>query len=244
MRKVVIACFSLLAAVQPSVAGSAPHPYSSVRSCPGQARLRSSRTSYVALVRRATTAYRSPGHHAFHRFGRRNVNRVRTVFLIRSARFNHNCQPTWFGVMLPIRPNGTVGYIRARTVVVATVHTRIVVSLSRRRLRLFKYGRPILQTRTAIGAPRTPTPKGRFYINQRLRADAPAGPWGPAALGISAFSPVLTWWPQGGPIAIHGTNRPDLIGRAVSAGCIRVRNRMVLRLFRLVPTGTPVNIRR
>ena len=55
-------------------------------------------------------------------------------------------------------------------------------------------------------------------------AGNPIGGYGPGAVGISAFSPVLLNWPQGGPIAIHGTNAPDLIGFAVSHGCLRVRN--------------------
>ena len=74
-------------------------------------------------------------------------------------------------------------------------------------------------------------------------APNPEGPFGPAAIGISAFSPVLRDWAQGGPIAIHGTNRPDLIGGAVSHGCVRVRNDVLMRLFRLVETGAPVVIR-
>ena len=69
------------------------------------------------------------------------------------------------------------------------------------------------------------------------------GPFGPAAIGISAYSTVLTGWTQGGPIAIHGTNEPWSIGHAVSNGCIRVRNPVLRRLFKVTPAGTPVVIR-
>jgi lipoprotein-anchoring transpeptidase ErfK/SrfK len=55
---------------------------------------------------------------------------------------------------------------------------------------------------------------------------------------------VLTGWAQGGPIAIHGTNRPELIGLAVSNGCLRVRNDVLLRIFRATLAGTPVRIQR
>ena len=68
-------------------------------------------------------------------------------------------------------------------------------------------------------------------------------PWGPAALGTSAFSPVLVDWPQKGPVGIHGTNDPSAIGRAVSHGCIRVPNRVMARLFAGTPAGTPILIR-
>ena len=70
-----------------------------------------------------------------------------------------------------------------------------------------------------------------------------SGPFGPGAIGISAFSEVLTGWTQGGPIAIHGTNRPDLLGRAVSNGCIRVRNDLLQRFFDRTLAGTPVTVR-
>jgi lipoprotein-anchoring transpeptidase ErfK/SrfK len=95
----------------------------------------------------------------------------------------------------------------------------------------------------AVGSNATPTPVGRYYVNQRLIPPDPGGPYGPGAVGISAFSPVLTGWAQGGPIAIHGTNEPWSIGRAVSNGCIRLRNPVLRRVFRQALAGTPVFIR-
>ena len=83
---------------------------------------------------------------------------------------------------------------------------------------------------------------------QVLRQPAPAdGESGrglrPGAVGISAFSPALAHWAQGGPIAIHGTNAPGMIGFAVSHGCLRVRNADIVKLLRLAEEGSPVNIR-
>jgi lipoprotein-anchoring transpeptidase ErfK/SrfK len=80
-------------------------------------------------------------------------------------------------------------------------------------------------------------------VNQRLIPEDPSGPFGPGAVGISAFSTVLTGWTQGGPIAIHGTNEPWSIGRAVSNGCIRLPNTVLRRLFAEALAGTPVLIR-
>jgi lipoprotein-anchoring transpeptidase ErfK/SrfK len=95
-----------------------------------------------------------------------------------------------------------------------------------------------------VGSSATPTPTGSYYVNQRLIPTERGGPFGPGAIGISAFSNVLTGWTQGGPIAIHGTNEPWSIGRAVSNGCIRVRNPVLRRLFASTPAGTPVVILR
>jgi lipoprotein-anchoring transpeptidase ErfK/SrfK len=80
-------------------------------------------------------------------------------------------------------------------------------------------------------------------VNQRLIPSDTSGPFGPGAIGISAFSDVLTGWTQGGPIAIHGTNEPWSIGRNVSNGCIRVPNPVLKRLFAAAVAGTPVIIR-
>jgi lipoprotein-anchoring transpeptidase ErfK/SrfK len=102
----------------------------------------------------------------------------------------------------------------------------------------------VLSSVAAIGSSATPTPLGRYYVNQRLVPSDPNGPFGPGAVGISAFSPVLTGWAQGGPIGIHGTNQPWSIGHAVSNGCIRLPNPVAKRLFFATPEGTPVIIRR
>jgi lipoprotein-anchoring transpeptidase ErfK/SrfK len=124
------------------------------------------------------------------------------------------------------------------------VKARIEIDLSARELRFFVAGKLLLKTPVAVGASATPTPVGRFYVNQRLIPTNPNGPYGPAALGVSAFSNVLTGWAQGGPIGIHGTNAPWSIGRAVSNGCIRVPNATLKRLFAATIGGEPVVIHR
>jgi lipoprotein-anchoring transpeptidase ErfK/SrfK len=203
--------------------------------------LGSEKIAYAAIVRGAAAAFRVPGSRPVARFGRLNANGVPTVFGILGRVQGPDCKP-WYRVQLPMRPNGLVGYVRARDVVVERVRTRISVDLSSRRVTLYRDGRAVLTVPAAIGTPATPTPIGRFYVNQRLIPRDPTGPFGPGAIGISAFSPVLTGWAQGGPIAIHGTNRPDLIGQRVSNGCIRVRNEDLRRLFDATLSGTPVTI--
>jgi lipoprotein-anchoring transpeptidase ErfK/SrfK len=178
------------------------------------------------------------------RFGKVNVNGVPTVFSIRGAVLGRNCRPSSYFVQVPKRPNGVTGWVPVDEVSVATVSTRIVVDLSQKRVTLYRSGRKVLSTSAAIGAPATPTPTGRFYVNQRLIPVDRSGPFGPGAVGISAFSDVLTGWTQGGPIAIHGTNAPWSIGKAVSNGCIRIPNRMLKRVFAQALNGTPVLIRR
>jgi hypothetical protein len=47
---------------------------------------------------------------------------------------------------------------------------------------------------------------------------------------------------MGDGYAIHGTNKPETIGRSVSHGCVRMRNEDIERLYPMVPVGTPVYI--
>jgi lipoprotein-anchoring transpeptidase ErfK/SrfK len=200
--------------------------------------------AWAGAALRATTAYRSPGGVTIQRFGQKNVNGVTTVFGVLAKKVDARCRATWLHVALPIRPNGVTGWVRAADVQELAVHTRITVDLSERRVRLYKNGKLVLSSTAAIGSSATPTPLGRYYVNQRLIPDDPSGPFGPGAVGISAFSDVLTGWTQGGPIAIHGTNEPSSIGRAVSNGCIRLPNTVLRRVFAEALAGTPVLIRR
>jgi hypothetical protein len=216
-----------------------------VRSCDARLTrpLGSALRSYAAVVQERAVAYREPGAGRLAAFARKNVNGVPNVFAVRAQRLGEDCEPDWYHVQLPMKPNGVTGWVRAADVELAAVTTRVVVDLSDRTVTLFDRGRLVLSARAAIGSSETPTPVGRFYVNQRLVPDDASGPFGPGAIGISAFSEVLTGWTQGGPIAIHGTNRPDLIGAAVSNGCIRVRNDLLQQLFDRTRAGTPVTVR-
>lgn len=201
------------------------------------------RAAFAAEARGRVVAYVRPEGARLRTFGARNVNGVRTVFGIIAAVHDRDCDPVWYRVQLPIRPNGATGFVRAKDVSLVRVRTRIVVDLSARAVDFFRDGRRVLRARAAIGSDATPTPTGRYYVNQRLLAGDPTGPYGPGGIGISAFSPVLTGWAQGGPIAIHGTNDLSSIGGAVSNGCVRIRNDHVARMLYENPEGTPVVIR-
>ena len=148
----------------------------------------------------------------------------------------------WVRVRLPMLPNNTTGWVpREALGGYETVRTHLFVDTRRLRLRLERRGRTVLRARIGVGRSRWPTPRGEFYVRNELRGfDSPM--YGPVAFGTSARSAVLTDWPGGGFIGIHGTNRPGLLPGRVSHGCIRLRNRDILRLARLMPVGTPLTI--
>jgi lipoprotein-anchoring transpeptidase ErfK/SrfK len=204
--------------------------------------LSSADKSYAAFAPDGAVARRTPGGAVLATFAPKNVNDYPTVFGVLGEVVTGSCTASWYRVELPMRPNGSAGYVRAQDVDLQPVATRIEVDLSKRQLVLFRSARPILHSTIAIGAPATPTPTGRYYVNQRLVPDDPSGPFGPGAVGISAFSDVLTGWVQGGPVAIHGTDEPWSIGHAVSNGCLRLPNATLVRVYRLAVAGTPVII--
>jgi L,D-transpeptidase catalytic domain len=239
----IVLAVALLATVPASASAAAGGAAAGNRRCATDyVRLRSSRLAWAAVVRHRMNAFHSLGRHPFVRLATHNLNGVPTVLGV-LGRERRDCA-TWYWVQLPMRPNGITGWVHAEDVRLARIRTRILVDVSARRLVLYRNGRVVLRTRTAVGASATPTPIGRFYVNQRLIPTNPYGPYGPGALGISAFSNVLTGWTQGGPIGIHGTNEPWSIGHAVSNGCIRLPNPALRRVFAAALAGTPVVVRR
>ena len=149
---------------------------------------------------------------------------------------------TWLQVRIPMRPNGKVGWVQEETMgPLQTVRTRLVVNRRRLRISLYRRGRRIFRAPIGIGEPGTPTPRGNYWIRERLVLRGRGGLYGPLAFGTSAYS-SLSDWPRGGVVGIHGTNQPGLIPGRPSHGCIRLKNRSIRRLGRLLPIGTPLKI--
>jgi lipoprotein-anchoring transpeptidase ErfK/SrfK len=147
----------------------------------------------------------------------------------------------WFKISLPGRPNGRVGWIPASSASLKPTAASIVVHRGARTLELQRAGKVLLRTRVAVGKRGAETPLGHFYVTSRF---TPRNSFlGSYALETSAYS-KLSEWPGGGVVGIHGTSRRDLLGQAVSHGCIRVSNAAALELKRLAPAGTPIAILR
>jgi hypothetical protein len=149
----------------------------------------------------------------------------------------------WAHVRLPVLPNNLTGWVpRSALGGYQFVHTHLVVDRARLRATLFYDAREIFTAPVGVGTDASPTPAGSFYIRDRLAGFGNPF-YGPVAFGTSARSAVLTDWPGGGFVGIHGTNQPELIPGRVSHGCVRMRNADILRLSRLMPVGTPLTIR-
>ena len=149
----------------------------------------------------------------------------------------------WVEARLPVLPNGTVGWVRRDSLgPYQVVDTHLVVDRARLHATLYRAGRRVFTAPVGIGTAAWPTPAGEFAVRSELTRYASPF-YGPVAFGTTASSAVLTDWPGGGVVGIHGTNEPDLIPGRVSHGCIRMRSDDILRLSRMMPVGTPLTIR-
>ena len=191
-----------------------------------------------SVVVRASPSKQARALRVLHEF--RKDFRLQTVLAVAQARGPHKAR--WVELSLPGRPNGGRGWVPRAAVELHRVQRRIVVHRGARLLevRRISDGNALLKAPVAIGKPGAETPLGRnYYVDARfVPKDSFFGSY---ALETSAYS-RLSEWPSGGVVGIHGTNLPQLIGRAVSHGCIRMLNRDVDRLQRLAPLGTPIDI--
>jgi lipoprotein-anchoring transpeptidase ErfK/SrfK len=166
-----------------------------------------------------------------------NENGAPLVFLVSER------QGDWLNVYLPVRPNGSTGWVRAADVTVVANRYSVDITLGEHRLVVHDGQDVVLDEPIGVGTAQTPTPGGVYYIKELLQPPDPNGPYGPYAYGLSGFSNVLDEFKGGdGVIGIHGTNEPDAIGTDVSHGCIRMRNEAILELVPVLPLGTPVHI--
>jgi lipoprotein-anchoring transpeptidase ErfK/SrfK len=162
---------------------------------------------------------------------------VELVFLVEQR------QGPWVQVLLPIRPNGTTGWVRNQDVTVEQDVFRITIELRAHRLVVYNGDSVLLSDTVAIGAPATPTPTGTYYIRVLIKAPDPTTVYGPYAYGLSGHSEALnTFDGSDAEVGIHGNNDASVLGTDVSHGCIRMSNDKITRLAGVLPFGTPVQI--
>ncbi len=150
----------------------------------------------------------------------------------------------WINVQLPIRPNGSTGWIQVDQVDLAFTDFRLVVDRGEHQLTVYEAGQVSKTFEIAVGTGDTKTPVGEFFITELLQTPDPdESAYGPYAFGLSGFSNDLEEFNGGnGVIGIHGTNDPDSIGSDVSHGCVRLHNEDIVELRNLLPLGTPVTV--
>jgi hypothetical protein len=177
-------------------------------------------------------------HPAFEYDARNPLGRVSPLLVSHAAR---RVGEDWFQVYLPLRPNGSTAWVRARDIRLRRATEHLEVDVSKRTMWRYDGDRVVDRFRVGVGTDATPTATGTFFVWVKVHYADGASPYGPMALGLSGFSRVLSYWRGGGRMAIHGTADPSDRGHAVSNGCVRVYDPDLRRLAD-VPLGTPVVI--
>lgn len=170
-------------------------------------------------------------------FGARNSQGAPQVFLL-----EERVREGWFRALLPVRPNGTTGYLPADSLDVTITPYRLEVDRASFELTLYKADGVVEIFPVGVGTGKTPTPVGTFYLASLLEPPEPDTIYGSFAYGLSAHSETLDDWADGGVVGLHGTNDPSSVGRSASHGCIRMRNRDIKKLVRILPLGAPIVI--
>lgn len=149
----------------------------------------------------------------------------------------------WLRVMLPGRPDRSTGWIAEQGTRTLAVGWRILVDLAARSVGVYRDGDRVRTFGAVVGKPATPTPTGRFFVEETVQMAA-GEPGGPFALALSARSNVLQEF-EGGPaqIGIHGRDGlGGTSGQAESHGCIRLATASIDWLAARIGPGTPVKI--
>jgi lipoprotein-anchoring transpeptidase ErfK/SrfK len=149
----------------------------------------------------------------------------------------------WVRVRLPGRPNGHTGWIRTWQTRYASTAWHIRVDVSSRRVTVYRDGRVARRFSAVVGNPWTPTPTGRFFIEEAVALTS-SQHGGPFALATSARSNVLQEFDGGpGQIGIHGTDGlSGALGTAASHGCVRISPAAITWMARHIGDGVVVRI--
>jgi lipoprotein-anchoring transpeptidase ErfK/SrfK len=178
----------------------------------------------------------------------RPITLVRTTLPVLKEANDANGR-AWLRVRLPGRvfdrktPPPT-GWITASDTRRGQTAWHLVVDVDARRVVVYHDGARKRSFRVIVGKPSTPTPRGKYFIEETMRL--PAGHVGaPFALAASARSRVF-WSFMGGPgqVALHGVkNVGGRMGTAVSNGCVRMTSDAIVWLAQRIKAGVPLTIR-
>ena len=123
--------------------------------------------------------------------------------------------------------------------------SRIVVNLGERRVQLYQGSQLLDSYAIAVAKPGWETPTGTFQVLDMEQNPTWVHPITGITVPPGSDNPLGVAWigflsNEEGEIGFHGTNQEELIGEAVSHGCLRMRNQDVKALYAHIGKGTPV----
>ena len=186
----------------------------------------------VVHPRRVLPVYAAPGRKPFAKVTPKQMNDTWLPVV--------DQQDGWTQVLLPSRPNGSIGWVRTAQLVERHTPYVVRVHVGSRRMELVRDGETVGEWSVAVGAPATPTPTGRTFLLGSIVDEAQG--FSPVILPLGTHSDTLDTYGGGpGTVALHGWTDPSVFGKAISHGCVRVPDD-ALEQLRDVPLGTLVII--
>lgn len=194
---------------------------------------------WSARLLRPALLRRSPGGRRVGRVGLRTGYGAKRVFAVGAVRRG------WVGVRSVNVGNDRLAWVPADAVRLQRVRMTLVADLSAREITVSVDGTVRQRSPIGIGRAGSETPIGRYGVTDRLRTAPGAGaPYGCCVLPLTGRqSKPPPGWTGGTRLALHGTPAPGSVGREVSAGCLRMRDRDVRRLLTSVPLGATLRVR-
>src|SRR6476659_5838580 len=149
----------------------------------------------------------------------------------------------WLEVESPELGNGRVGWIRASQVSMSATRFALRADIGKRTLQVRFGGHVVRAFPIAVGRAATPTPRGRFFVTDKLPGPRYGAVFGCCILAISAIQPKsVTGWRTDGRVAIHGLISDRQLGTGASYGCMLARETDLRWMMRRLPLGTPIII--
>ena len=186
----------------------------------------------VVHPRREVVVYAAPGGAPIARMAPRQLGDTWLPVLAQ--------QPGWVQVLLPSRPNDSVGWVTDDALDRAVTPYLIRVHLRSLNMELFWGDRRLGEWPVGIGKKSAPTPVGRTFLLGSFTD--PKQKYSPVILPLGTHSPTLDSFGGGpGTVAIHTWPTADVFGTRSSDGCIRVPAD-ALNMLTEVPLGTLVLI--
>ncbi|MFN5515181.1 MAG: L,D-transpeptidase [Cyanobacteriota bacterium] len=157
---------------------------------------------------------------------------------------------TLAGASSPTAPAPAVNPTASVSAPSQSLATHLVLVLGERKVYAYQNDKVIASYPVAVGKKGWETPTGNFQVIQMTENPIWENPWNGKKVPASLNGPIgIRWigfWSDGkNTIGFHGTPKKQehLLGKAVSHGCVRMRNPDVVALFQLVQPGTPVIVK-
>ena len=195
-------------------------------------------TGWIVTAHAPLAIYSAPGANVVETLPATNPFRNPTTLAVSGVP-----QGDWAQVLLPQKPNGSLGWVHTPDVAMTWTPYRVNVSRADHQVVVTDGTATVFSSPVSVGTSIDPTPAGNTFLYELIKMPYPNGPYGPWIFGLALYSDAIqSWNGLTAQIGMHGNDEPAGIGHSVSHGCIRLPNSAITTLVGALPLGTPVTV--